>query len=160
MFCQFITDAVSDVTDKQIALWWEEFSKQGRDRAYMATRKIQDYRKEFYTTTELDVPKLTEYIKVVIDDAISQFSKFRHSIESELIEEAEPVCIKGKTQKDSLNTILREILKEYGGNKEKVVKELRNFYSRLLTSGYCIGQKMMEMTHTIYRKNLNRLYAK
>lgn len=125
VFCQFISDAVQDITDKQIALWWEEFSKQGRDRAYMAKRKIQDYRKEYYTTTELDVPKLTEYIKVVIDDAISQFSKFRHSIESELIEEAEPVCIIGKTQKESLTAILCEILKEYGGNKERAAKELR-----------------------------------
>lgn len=131
VFCQFISDTAPDVTDKQIALWWEEFSKQGRDRAYMAKRKIQDYRKKYYTTTELDVPLLTEYIKMVIDDAISQFSKFRHSIESEPIEEAEPVCIIGKTQKASLTAILHEILKEYGGNKEKAVKELRTSITTL-----------------------------
>ena len=131
VFCQFISDAASDVTDRQIALWWEEFSNHGRDRAYMAKRKIQDYRKEYYTTTELDVPKLTEYIKVVIDDAIFQFSKFRHNIASEPIEEAEPVCIIGKTQKDSLAAILHEILKEYDGNKEKAAKELRTSITTL-----------------------------
>ncbi len=131
VFCQFISDAAPDITDKQIALWWKEFSKHRRDRAYMAKRKIEDYRKEYYTTTELDVPKLTEYIKVVIDDTISQFSKFRHSIETEPIEEAEPVCIRGKTQKESLTAILREILKEYGGNKEKAVKELRTSLNTL-----------------------------
>ena len=131
VFCQFISDAAPDVTEKQIALWWEEFSNHGRDRAYMAKRKIEDYRKEYYTTTELDVPKLTQYIKVVIDDAISQFSKFRHSIASEPIAEAEPVCIIGKTQKDSLTTVLREILKEYGGNKEKAAKELRTSLNTL-----------------------------
>ena len=126
VFCQFISDAAPDFTDKQIALWWEEFSNDGRDRAYMAKRKIEDWRKEYYTTDELDVPKLTkEYIKAVIDKAISQFSKFRRRMDSGLTEEAEPVCIIGKSHKDSLTAVLREIVKEYGGNKEKAAKELR-----------------------------------
>jgi len=126
VFCQFISDATPEVTDKQIALWWEEFSNHGRDQAYMAKRKIEDWRKEYYTTDELDIPKLTkEYIKPVIDNAISQFSKFRRKMDTELTEEAEPVCIIGKTHKDSLTTVLCEIVKEYGGNKEKAAKELR-----------------------------------
>ncbi len=126
VFCQFISDAAQDVTEKQITLWWEEFSNYGRDRAYKAKRKIENWRKEYYTTDELDVPKLTEeYIKPAIDNAISQFSKFRSKIDPELTEEAEPVCIKGKTHRDSLTTVLHEIVKEYGGNKEKAAKELR-----------------------------------
>lgn len=139
VFCQFISNAAPDVTDKQIALWWEEFSNDGRDRAYMAKREIENWRKEYYTTTELDVPKLTEYIKVVIDDAISQFSKFRHRIDTESIEEAEPVCIIGKTHKESLTAILREIVKEYGGNREKVAKELR-------TSLDTLGKRLLYCT--------------
>ncbi len=139
VFCQFISNAAPDVTDKQIALWWEEFSNDGRDRAYMAKREIENWRKEYYTTTELDVPKLTEYIKAVIDDAISQFSKFRHRIDTEPIEEAEPVCIIGKTHKDSLTAILREIVKEYGGNREKVAKELR-------TSLDTLGKRLLYWT--------------
>ena len=126
VFCQFISDAATDITEKQITLWWEEFTNHGRDRAYIAKRKIEDYRKEYYTTTDLDFPKLTnEYTKATIDNAITQFSKFRRSIDSELTEEAEPVCIIGKSHKGSLAEILREIVKEYGGNKEKAAKELR-----------------------------------
>ena len=138
VFCQFISDVAQDVTDQQITLWWKEFSNLGRERAYKTKRKIEDCRKEYYTTKTLDVPKLTENIKEVIDDAISQFSKFRHSIDSKPVEEAEPVCIIGKTHKDSFTEILREIVKEYGGNKEKAVKELRTSVdtldSRLLYS--------------------------
>ncbi len=131
VFCQFISDAAPDVTDEQIAQWWEEFSNDERDLAYKAKRKIQDCRKEYYTTTELDVPKLTEDIKVLIDDAISQLSKFRHSIASEPIEEAEPVCIIGKSLQDSMSAVLREIVKEYGGNREKAAKELRTSLTTL-----------------------------
>lgn len=133
VFCQFISGVGSDVTDKLIALWWEEFSNDGRDRAYKAKREIEDWRKEYYTTTELDVPKLTGNIKSVIDEAISQFSKFRHRMDSELIEEAEPVCIKGKSHKDSFTAILREIVKEYDGNKQKAAKELRTSLETLDT---------------------------
>lgn len=126
VFCKFISDAAPDVTDKQITLWWKEFSNEGRDRAYMAKREIEDWLKEYYTTKELDVPKLTkEYIKAAIDNAISQFSKFRRRMDTEPTEEAEPVCIIGKSLQDSLTAVLREIVKEYGGNKEKAAKELR-----------------------------------
>ena len=125
VFCQFISDAASDVTDEQIALWWKEFSNDGRDRAYKARREIENRRKEYYSTTELDVPNFTRHIKTVIDDAISQFSEFRRIIDSELTKEAEPVCIIGKTRQDSLTAVLREIVKEHGGNKGKAAKELR-----------------------------------
>ena len=125
VFCQFISKVVPYVTDKQITLWWKEFSNDGRDSAYKARREIEDWRKQYYTTKELDVPNLTGKIKKVIDDAISQFSEFRYRIDSELIEEAEPVCIKGKSHKDSFTAILREIVKEYDGNKQKAAKELR-----------------------------------
>ncbi len=125
VFCQFISDAVSDVTDEQIALWWKEFSNDGRDRAYKAKREIENLLEEYYSTTELDFPNFTRHIKTVIDKAISQFSEFRRRMDSELIEEAEPVCIKEKTRQDSLTAVLREIVKEYGGNKEKAAKQLR-----------------------------------
>ncbi len=126
VFCQFISDAAADVTDKQIALWWKEFSNDGLNRAYMARRKIENWLEEYYDTDELDFPRLTEeYIKDVIDKSISQLSKFRSRMDSEPIEEAEPVCIMGKTLQESLTEVLREILKEYGGNKEKAAKELR-----------------------------------
>lgn len=125
VFCQFISDDASDVTDEQIALWWKEFSNDGRDRAYKAKREIENWLEEYYSTTELDFPNFTRQIKTVIDKAISQFSEFRRRMDSELIEEAEPVCIKEKTRQDSLTAVLREIVKEYGGNKEKAAKELR-----------------------------------
>ena len=128
VFCQFISDSAADVTDKQIALWWKEFSNDGLNRAYMARRKIENWLEEYYDTDELDFPRLTEeYIKDVIDKSISQLSKFRSRIDldSEPTEEAEPVCIIGKTLQVSLTEVLLEILKEYGGNKEKAAKELR-----------------------------------
>lgn len=126
VFCQFISDADADVTDTQIALWWKEFSNDGLNRAYMARRKIENWLEEYYDTDELDFPRLTEeYIKDVIDKSISQLSKFRRRMDAEPIEEAEPVCIIGKTLQESLTEVLREILKEYGGNKEKAAKELR-----------------------------------
>ena len=126
VFCQFISDAAPDVTDTQIALWWKEFSNDGRNRAYMARREIENWLEEYYKTDELDFPRLTEeYIKDVIDKSISQLSKFRSRMDSEPIEEAEPVCIIGKTLQESLTEVLNEILKEYGGNKEKAAKELR-----------------------------------
>lgn len=134
VFCKFISKVtLDDVTEKQISLWWEEFSNDGRDRAYKAKREIEDLWKQYYTTTELDVPGLREEIKKVIDKAISKFSKLRHRIDSELIEEAEPVCIKGKSHKDSFTEILREIVKEYNGNKQKAAKELRTTLETLET---------------------------
>jgi DNA-binding NtrC family response regulator len=133
VFCQFISKVVPYITDKQISLWWKEFSNDGRDSAYKAKRETEDLWKQYYTTTELDVPELTEEIKKVIDDAISQFSEFRYRIDSELIEEAQPICIRGKSHKDSFTEILREIVKEYDGNKQKAAKELRTSLETLDT---------------------------
>ena len=46
---------------------------------------------------DFDFARLSELIKEVIDDAISLLSDIRHRMDSELIEETEPVSIIGKT---------------------------------------------------------------
>ena len=130
VFCRFISDAGSDVTDSQIALWWEEFSNDGRDRAYRAKREINDWDLD-WTEPDFEFARLSERIKVVIDDAISLLSNLRHRIDPELLAETEPMSIIGKTLKGSLTAILREIVKEHGGNKEKAAKELRTSLAQL-----------------------------
>ena len=59
----------------------------------------------------------------MIDDAISQLSNLRHS--SEPIEEAEPISIKGRTRKGSLTAVLHEVVKGYGGDRERAARALR-----------------------------------
>ena len=118
-FCQSLSDSTSGITDRQIAEWWEEFSNDGRARANRAEREIYDWRLEF-NTTDLEIPIFSDdWIKRVIDDAISQLSNL------EPIEEAEPVSIKGKTRKGSLTAVLHEVLKGHGGDRERAARELR-----------------------------------
>ena len=122
-FCRFLADGASGITDRQIDEWWEAFSTDGRARANRAEREIYDWRLE-YNTTDLEIPIFSDdWIKRVIDDAISQLSNLRHS--SEPIEEAEPVSIKGRTRKGSLTAVLHEVVKGYGGDREKAARELR-----------------------------------
>ena len=125
VFCQLISDTKSDVTDSQIVEWWEGFSNDGHTRANRTKQEIDYWWNEFETTTELTFPKLSKRIKETIADAISQLSDLRHRMDPELIEEAEPVSIKGKTHKGSLTAVLHEILKGHGRNKEKASRELR-----------------------------------
>ena len=118
-FCQSLSDGVSGINDRQVAEWWEEFSNEGRARANRAEREIYDWRLEF-NTTDLEIPIFSDdWIKRVIDDAISQLSNL------ELIEEAEPVSIKGRTRKGSLTAVLHEVLKGHGGDRERAARELR-----------------------------------
>ena len=124
VFCRFISDTRSDVTDSQIALWWEEFSNEGRDRAYRAKREINDWDLD-WTEPDFEFARLSERIKVVIDDVISLLSNLRHRMDPELVEETEPVSIIGKTLKGSLTAILHEIVKEHGGDRERAARELR-----------------------------------
>ncbi|MXV75680.1 sigma-54-dependent Fis family transcriptional regulator, partial [Candidatus Poribacteria bacterium] len=122
-FCQFLSDGASDITDRQIAEWWEAFSNDGRARANSARREIDNWRLEF-NTTNLEFPIFSDdWIRRVIDDAISQLSNLRHS--SEPIEEAESISIKGRTRKGSLTAVLHEVVKSYGGDREKIARELR-----------------------------------
>ncbi len=122
-FCESLSDRASGITDRQIAEWWEEFSNDGRARANRAEREIYNWRLQF-NTTDLEIPIFSDdWIKRVIDDAISQLSGLRYS--SEPIEEAEPVSIKGRTRKGSLTAVLHEIVKGHGGDKEKAARELR-----------------------------------
>ncbi|MDE0019360.1 MAG: sigma-54 dependent transcriptional regulator [Candidatus Poribacteria bacterium] len=122
-FCQFISNAESGVTDPQIAEWWVEFSNDGRDHANRAKREINNWWDEWHTT-ELTFPDLSERIKAVIDNAISQLS-LRHRMDSEPIAEAEPVSIIGRTLKGSLTAILHEVVNSHGGNRERAARELR-----------------------------------
>ena len=122
-FCQSFSDSASGINDRQIAEWWEEFSNDGRARANRAEREIYDWRLEF-NTTDLEIPIFSDdWIKRVIDDAISQLSNLRHS--SEPIEEAEPVSIKGRTRKGSLTAVLHEVVNGHGGDRERAARELR-----------------------------------
>ena len=130
VFCQFISDARSDVTDSQIAAWWEEFSNDGRDRAHRAKRKINDWDFD-WSEPDLDFVGLSELIKEVIDDAIALLSNLRQRMDPEPIEATEPVSIIGKTRKGALTAILHKIVKEHGGNKEKAAKELRISLTKL-----------------------------
>ena len=123
VFCQLPADGESGVSDHQIAEWWEAFSDDGRARANSAKREIDNWRLEFHTT-DLEFPIFSnDWIKRVIDDAISQLSDLRDS--SEPVAEAEPVSIIGKTLKGSLTAVLHEVVKGHGGDKEKASKELR-----------------------------------
>lgn len=124
MFCRFISDARSDVTDSQIVLWWEEFSNDGRGRAYRAKREINDWDLD-WSGPDFSFVDLSERIKEVIDDAISLLSNLRRSMDPEPVEATEPVSIIGNTLKGSRAAILHEIVKEHGKNKEKAAKELR-----------------------------------
>ena len=123
VFCQFISDVKSGVTDAHIAAWWAEFSNDGRDRANKAERKIGNWLVD-WNTCWFSLNLLSERIKAVIDDAISQLSDLRQRMDPERIAEAEPVSIEGRTLEGSLTAVLHEILKEHGGNKEKAAKEL------------------------------------
>jgi DNA-binding NtrC family response regulator len=121
--CQFISDGESGITDSQIDEWWEEFSNEGHARANRTRREIDDWMLEWHTTN-LEFPRFSnDWIRRVIDDAISQLSNLRHN--SEPIEEAEPVSIIGKTVKGSLAATLHEVVKGHGGKKEKAARELR-----------------------------------
>ena len=98
------------------------FSTDGRARASRAGREIHDWRLE-YNTTDLEIPIFSDdWIKRVIDDAISQLSNL-----SELTEEAEPVSIKGRTRKGSLTAVLHEVVKSYGGDRERAATRIAYF---------------------------------
>ncbi len=123
VFCQFISDAESGVTDNQIARWWVEFSNYGRERADKAKHKVNNWRVE-WNTTWFTLPDLSERIKKVIDDGVSQLSKFRQSAGSAPMVEVEPVSIEGRTLRGSLTAVLREIVKMHGGDREQAAKDL------------------------------------
>ena len=118
VFCQFISDTRSGVTDNQITKWWEEFSNYGKDRADRAKRTIDNWRVE-WNTTWFALPDLSERIKAAVDDAVAQLSN-RHRIGSE----AEPVSIKGRTLRGILTAVLIQTVKAHGGNREKAAEEL------------------------------------
>ena len=123
VFCQFLSEGESGLTDRQIVEWWEAFSNDGRVRANSARREIDNWRLEF-NTTNLEFPIFSDgWIKPVVDDAISQLSNLRHS--SEPIEEAVSISIKGRTLKGSLTAVLHEVVKGHGGDREKAARELR-----------------------------------
>ena len=65
VFCQFISGARSDGIETQIALWWEEFSNEGRDRAYRAAREISDWQLD-WSGPDFPFVDLSERIKAVI----------------------------------------------------------------------------------------------
>ena len=137
VFCQFISDARSDGIESHIAQWWEEFSNDGWDRAYRADREISDWELD-WNGPDFSFVDLSERIKAVIDDAISLLSNLRQRMDSELVEEAEPVSIIGNTRQGALTAILHEIVKEHGGNREKAAKELRISLVRLENQlSYC-----------------------
>ena len=122
-FCQAISDGEAGITDSQIAEWWKVFSPDGHVRANRTNREINNWRLQFHTTN-LEFPVFSnDWIKRVIDEAISRLSDFRHS--SEPIEEAKPVSIKGKTYKGSLTAVLHEVVKGHDGDREKAARELR-----------------------------------
>ena len=122
VFCQFISNGGAGATDSQIAEWWVEFSNEGRDLANRAKHEINHWLVE-WNTRSLTFPTLSDRIKRVIDDAISQLSNRRHS--SEPIEEAEPVSIIGKSHKGSLAAVLHEVVKGHRGRREEATRELR-----------------------------------
>ena len=143
VFCQFIFNSGAGVTDSQIAEWWVEFSNEGRDRADRAKHEINQWLVE-WNTKSLTFPTLSDRIERVINDAISRLSNLRYRMDSELIEEAEPVSIIGRTVEDnltakgSLAAVLREIVNGHGGSKEKAARELRISSEKLKsTLSYC-----------------------
>ena len=123
VFCQLLSDGRSDITGSQITEWWEEFSDNGRARAHKAKREIDNWLLEWHTSW-LTFPKLSERIQEVIDKAVSVLSNLRDEEDSKLIEEVNPISIKGRILEGSLAAVLHEIVDKHGGNKEKAAKEL------------------------------------
>ena len=123
VFCQFISDGKSDLTESKIAEWWLEFSNVGRARANKAKRKIDDWWVEWHTRW-LTFPDLSKRIQRVIDETDSQLSNLRHRISGKPIDKVEPISIIGRTLKGSLTAVLHEIVKGHGGKKEVASKEL------------------------------------
>lgn len=123
VFCQFISDGKSDLTESKIAEWWLEFSHVGRARAIKAKRKIDDWWVEWHTRW-LTFPDLSKRIQQVIDETVSQLSNLQHRIRSQPIDEVEPISIIGRTLKGSLAAVLNEIVKGHGGKIEIASKEL------------------------------------
>ena len=123
VFCKFISDGQSGITDSQINEWWVEFSNDGRDRANQAKREIDNWWVEWHTTG-LTFPDLSGRIKKVIDDGVSQLSNLRHRMDSTPIAEADPISIEGRTLKGSLTAVLHEIVKAHRGDREKAASEL------------------------------------
>ncbi|MYK19844.1 sigma-54-dependent Fis family transcriptional regulator [Candidatus Poribacteria bacterium] len=123
VFCQLLSDRRSDITGSQIIEWWKVFANDGSARAHKAKREIDDWLVEWHTSW-LTFPKLSERIQEVIDAAVSVLSDLRDEAGSKLIEEVEPISIKGRTLNSSLAAVLREVVKAHGENKEKAVKEL------------------------------------
>lgn len=121
VFCQLLSDRRSDITGSQITEWWKGFANDGSARK--AKRKIDDWLVEWHTSW-LTFPMLSKRIQEVIDGAVSVLSDLRDEEGSKLIEEVEPISIKGRTLKDSLTAVLSGIVKGHGGNKEKAAKEL------------------------------------
>ena len=118
-FCQFISDGEPEVADE----WWGEFSNDGLDRANHAKREIDNWWVEWHTT-DLTFPDLSQRIKEVIDDGVSQLSNLRQKMGSTAIAETEPISIEERTLRGSLTAVLHEIIKAHGGDREKAAKEL------------------------------------
>ena len=123
VFCQMLADGRSHITGSQITEWWKEFSDDGRDLAHKAKREIDNWLVEWHTSW-LTFPKLSERIQKVIDEAVSVLSNLRDEKDSKLIEEVNPISIKGRTLEGSLAAVLHEIVDGHGGNKEEAAKEL------------------------------------
>ena len=123
VFCQLISDGKSEITGSQIIKWWKKFSDDGSIRADKAKRKIDNWLVEYHTSW-LTFSKLSERIRLVIDDAVSKLSELQDEEGSKLIAKVQPISIAGRTLNDSLIAVLPEVVKAHHKNKEKAAKEL------------------------------------
>lgn len=139
VLCQLIADTDSGISDE----WWSKFSNDGFSRVAKARDKIEKWELE-WNTTWFELSDLSERIKTVVDGAIAQISH-QHQIAAEPIAEAEPISIEGRTHRGSLTTVLHEVVKAHGYDREKAANELNMNLEQLEKRlSYIVNEKEYE----------------
>ena len=123
VLCRFIAQN-ANVTMDQITDWSVALSNGIRGNANKAKLEIDSWRMQ-WATDQLTYPDLLQRIKDVVEGAIPQLSSlFQGSIDSDPIEDANPVNVEGKTFYESLGAVLTELKKEYRDDRKKLAKTL------------------------------------
>ena len=123
VFCLFISRN-PNITMEQITDWSISLTNGARTSANEAKREVDNWRIE-WATDQLTYPDLLIRIKETVENAIPQLSQLlRDGSDLNLTKDAEPVSIEGRTFYSSLEAVLMELEKEYGGDREQLAKVL------------------------------------
>ena len=123
VFCLFIAQN-PNITMEQTTDWSIGLTNGARISANKAKREVDNWRLE-WATDQLTYPDLLTRIKETVENAIPQLSQLlRDGTDLNLTEDAKPVSIDGRTFYSSLEAVLMELEKEYGGDREQLAKVL------------------------------------